>query len=523
MNSFGNLKIGARLAWGFGLVLVLLGVIAGLAVQRIHALDLAIDSVVNDRYAKVTLVQDVQEQLNAQAAMLRDAVLGAKDAELLKTTLAQIQKATDSNTASMDKLKTLITNAEAETLFKSVGDTRARYGQARAEVLKLVADGKADEAGAFLLKSVRGPQVEYSAAIGKLADFQSQLMDADSKQADAAGRAAIVLTLALAGVALVLGAGIAFVTARSITRPLQQAVQITQQVADGDLSVRFDINSRDETGQLLQALHQMVDSLAGIVGQVRQSSESIATGAAQIATGNADLSQRTEEQASNLQQTAASMEQLTGTVRNNADTARQANQMADSAALAATQGGSVVNQVVTTMQDIATSSKKISDIIGVIDGIAFQTNILALNAAVEAARAGEQGRGFAVVASEVRSLAQRSATAAKEIKTLINESVEKVDAGAHSAAEAGKSMDEIVTRVKRVNDLIAEISHATGEQSTGIGQVGEAVQQLDQVTQQNAALVEESAAAADSLRQQAARMVEVVGVFKIGHSQAAAH
>ena len=262
-------------------------------------------------------------------------------------------------------------------------------------------------------------------------------------------------------------------------------------------------------------MRTMRDSLAGVVGQVRLSSDSIATGSAQIASGNADLSQRTEEQASNLQQTAASMEQLTGTVKNNAETARQADELAAGASVVAAQGGELVGRVVATMQDIAMSSKKIADIIGVIDGIAFQTNILALNAAVEAARAGEQGRGFAVVASEVRSLAQRAAGAAKEIKILIGDSVERVEVGAKQVSEAGASMGEIVTQVKRVSQLIGEISNATCEQSGGISQVGDAIGQLDQVTQQNSALVEESAAAAESLKQQAARLAEVVGAFKL--------
>jgi methyl-accepting chemotaxis protein len=262
-------------------------------------------------------------------------------------------------------------------------------------------------------------------------------------------------------------------------------------------------------------MHEMQQSLRRVVSQVRASSDSIATGSSQIATGNADLSQRTEEQASNLQQTAASMEQLTATVQTNADTARQATQLAGSAAAAAGQGGAVVAQVVQTMDGITASSRKIADIIGVIDGIAFQTNILALNAAVEAARAGEQGRGFAVVATEVRTLAQRSAAAAKEIKTLIGDSVEKVEAGSQQVHQAGRVMEDLVAQVGRVNDLIGEMCSATTEQTQGIGQIGHAVSQLDQVTQQNAALVEESAAAAESLNQQAARLVAAVSVFRL--------
>ena len=306
---------------------------------------------------------------------------------------------------------------------------------------------------------------------------------------------------------------------RSITRPISEAVRIAQTVAQGDLTSRIEVHSKDETGQLLSALKAMNESLVKVVTTVRQGSDSIATGTGQIATGNADLSQRTEEQASNLQQTAASMEQLTATVKNNAETARQATELAGSASTVAAQGGVVVGQVVNTMEAITASSKKIADIISVIDGIAFQTNILALNAAVEAARAGEQGRGFAVVASEVRSLAQRSAAAAREIKELITDSVDKVQTGSQQVGEAGRTMSDIVSQVKRVNDLIGEISTATGEQTQGISQVGDAVTQLDQVTQQNAALVEQSAAAAESLNQQAARLVEAVSVFKLSQGE----
>ena len=301
------------------------------------------------------------------------------------------------------------------------------------------------------------------------------------------------------------------------SRPaIGEAVAVAEKVAAGDLGARINVSSTDEPGRVLTALKAMNTSLVGIVSTVRNSSDSIATGSAQIASGNADLSQRTEEQASALEETAASMEQLGSTVKQNADNARQANQLAMSASSVAVKGGEVVSQVVETMKGINDSSKKIADIISVIDGIAFQTNILALNAAVEAARAGEQGRGFAVVASEVRSLAQRSAEAAKEIKSLITASVERVEQGTMLVDQAGVTMDEVVTSIKRVTDIMGEISSASVEQSQGVSQVGEAVSQMDQVTQQNAALVEQSAAAADSLRQQAQQLVAAVAVFKLG-------
>ena len=325
------------------------------------------------------------------------------------------------------------------------------------------------------------------------------------------------LAVMLGGLVLLmaLGAALMWAIARSTTAAIGEAVKVAQTVAAGDLTSRIDVRGRDETAQLLQALKTMNDGLAQVVSEVRQGSDHIATGSSQIATGNADLSQRTEEQASNLQQTAASMEQLTSTVQHNAETARQASAIVRGATDAAREGGETVGQVVTTMEAISQSSRRIHDIIGVIDGIAFQTNILALNAAVEAARAGEQGRGFAVVAAEVRNLAQRSAEAAKQIKQLIGESVDRVEAGTALVADAGASVGRIVDQVARANQLIEAIASASAEQASGIAQVGNAVAQLDQVTQQNAALVEESAAAADSLQTQAQRLATLVGRFRL--------
>ncbi len=342
-------------------------------------------------------------------------------------------------------------------------------------------------------------------------------MEAQLAGTSTARNAAIVALLLLGALGIVVGLALV----RSIVEPLQRARRTAEAVAAGDLSGHIESGGQDEVGHLMRSMAKMVESLRTIVQAVRQGSDSIATGSAQIATGNADLSHRTEQQASSLQQTAASMKQISGTVETTAETAGQATQLASSASAAAVKGGAMVSEVVATMQDISASSKKIVDIIGVIDGIAFQTNILALNAAVEAARAGEQGRGFAVVASEVRTLAGRSAEAAKEIKSLIGSSVEKVDAGARQVHDAGASMEEIVTEVRRVSEAIGEISNATREQSTGIGQVGGAMTQLDQATQQNAALVEESAAAAESLKQQAAKLAEVVSVFKLAGRDAA--
>jgi len=333
---------------------------------------------------------------------------------------------------------------------------------------------------------------------------------------------ALLSSLVLMLVALAGGIAAGCFVSRSITRPVGDAVRLARAVAEGDLGSRIEPRGDDEVRELLSALATMNANLVSLVATVRSSSDSIATGSGQIAAGNTDLSQRTEEQASSLQQTASAMEELTGTVRNSTDTAQQASQLAQGASQAAGRGGEVVQQVVATMQGITDSSRRIGEIIGTIDGIAFQTNILALNAAVEAARAGEQGRGFAVVASEVRNLAQRSAVAAREIKTLIGASVEQVESGARLVDEAGNAMSDIVAQVRRVSDLIAEISAAANEQNGGLGQINDAVSQLDKMTQQNSALVEESAAAAKSLAQQAEGLVHAVSMFKLEAGAAAA-
>ncbi|HET9642251.1 MAG TPA: methyl-accepting chemotaxis protein [Burkholderiaceae bacterium] len=349
---------------------------------------------------------------------------------------------------------------------------------------------------------------ELSEFLGKRSQAQTLAMESDVDQMNLLLGAAVCTSLLIAAATIM-------VLRRGITKPLAQAIAIARRVAAGDLSSNIVVHSRNELGDLMSALMAMNESLTKVVSSVRHSSDSIATGSGEIATGSADLSNRTERQASSLQQTAASMEQLAATVKQNADAAHQAEQLSKSASEVASEGGQTVHKVVATMEQISTSSKRINDIIGVIDGIAFQTNILALNAAVEAARAGEQGRGFAVVAGEVRNLAQRSAQAAKEIKTLISDSVEKVEIGSQQVGDAGRTMSDIVQQVRRVHTLISEISAATHEQTTGISQVSGAMNELDEVTQQNAALVEQSTAAAESLRQQAERLVDAVAIFKV--------
>ena len=373
------------------------------------------------------------------------------------------------------------------------------------------------------LDGTYGPQfAAYLGAIDKFVDVQRRQRD-EAVETERTMQARLVwVSVAAAAAVVALGMLLAVLLVRSITHPLGRAVALAERIAQGDLTADAHDERKDELGRLLRSLSAMAARLRGVVGEVRTGVESVSTASSEIASGNQDLSARTEQTAANLEETAASMEQLTATVTQSADTARQANQLVSNAAQAAEQGGQVMTQVVSSMEHITDSSRKIADIIGVIDGIAFQTNILALNAAVEAARAGEQGRGFAVVAGEVRSLAQRSAEAAKEIKGLISASVQSVESGSQQVAQAGRSMDEIVGGVRRVSDLIAEITASSTEQRDGIAQVNQAVANLDQMTQQNAALVEQSAAAASSMRDQAGRLAEVVSVFNVGAGAAVA-
>jgi len=405
---------------------------------------------------------------------------------------------------------------EEDRLLKVVSDGAKAYLNDMAKLTEL--RGK-DAGVADLDKAVAGADKQIGDALSGLFALTSEDTKKASQEMTARTNEARSLVLSAAVVLLVLGVVFALFITRSITRPLNEAVGVAQKVAVGDLSASIEVKTSDETGMLLQALRNMNENLRKIVGEVRIGTDAIGTASRQIASGNADLSQRTEEQASSLEETASAMEELTSTVKQNAENAKQANQLAAGASSIAVKGGEVVGQVVNTMSSINESSKKIVDIIAVIDGIAFQTNILALNAAVEAARAGEQGRGFAVVATEVRTLAQRSAAAAKEIKQLISDSVHKVEDGTRLVDEAGKTMDEIVASVKRVTDIMAEITAASQEQSSGIEQVSQAVTQMDEVTQQNAALVEEAAAAAESMQEQAQNLVRAVAVFKLAQGE----
>jgi methyl-accepting chemotaxis protein len=514
MNAFNNLRIGVRLGIGFALLIATALAMAVYARIALGSVNDELHLLTDDRIVKIEQLTTVKDNVNIIARSVRTIAL-TTDETVKDGEVKRIEEARAENGKLFDVLEDTIKSDKGVALLKDTADARGPYNQGVTEVTALARANKAAEATAMLLGSVRQAQFEYMKTLDQLIDFQKELMKGSSQDVDDAVTRAGTTMLAVAVVAGLLGAVMAWVITRSITIPIRRAVEVAETVAQGDLRTRIDVTSKDETGQLLGALRRMNESLVSTVSKVRGNADSVATASSQIAQGNTDLSQRTEEQASNLQQTAASMEQLTATVKQNADTARQASQLAGSASTVAGQGGEVVGRVVSTMEDISASSKKISDIIGVIDGIAFQTNILALNAAVEAARAGEQGRGFAVVAGEVRTLAQRSAEAAKEIKGLIGASVEKVAAGSALVGDAGRTMDEIVSQVKRVSDLLGEISAASTEQTQGIGQIGDAVAQLDQVTQQNAALVEESAAAAESLKVQAAQLSQAVAFFQV--------
>lgn len=449
-------------------------------------------------------------------------VMGAMSTEdgLSRYAQEKTKEGIQAATALQEQLERSLTDSQGRQQLEKIAQARSKVLGIIGSINKLRADSDLDGARALLDSQMLPSVALFNQAQTDLVTLQERMRDL-AQQAGVETRATAMLwgSVALAGVVLV-GLLLSILVVRQITLPLARAVAVADTIASGDLTVDVQDDRKDELGNLLRSLGAMAQRLRDVVSEVRNGVDSVSSAASQIATGNHDLSGRTEQTAANLQETAASIEELTATVSQSADTARQANQLASTAVQAAERGGNVVQQVVSSMQQITSSSHKIADIIGVIDGIAFQTNILALNAAVEAARAGEQGRGFAVVAAEVRSLAQRSAEAAKEIKALISTSVSNVDAGSSQVAQAGESMHEIVASVRRVTDLIGEISAATHEQQDGFAQVNQAVSNLDQMTQQNAALVEESSAAATSMNEQAQRLAQVVSVFKVGQMAA---
>ncbi len=509
-----HLRTGPRLALGFGVVVALMVFVAVIAWAGLERLRAGNDQL-TERNRRAHLADEWQALTQVNVARAMGIALSGGMAEVDAYFAPEMKAVSEAISVIQKDLAASITSERGKGILAQVATQRETYLGLRKQVLAMFKAG--DVAGARqLLNEKMSPAAKaYVESIGQLAKHQRTQLEAETavlaKKTTQIEILMFVLVAAAAAAALLFGRQVA----RSITLPLATTVQATGRIAQGDLSVPVQTDGRDEMAEMQQSLATMQASLRELVGELRHGSESIGTASAQIASGSQDLSSRTEQTAGRLQQAASSLEQLTGTVGQTAEAARSANDLAHSASEAASRGGEVVSQVVSTMQAIHGSSQKIADIIGTIDGIAFQTNILALNAAVEAARAGEQGRGFAVVAGEVRSLAQRSAEAAREIKRLIGDSVEKVDTGTQLVAQAGSAMSDIVSRVQRVSDIIADISHASGEQSGGIGQVNGAVTELDSMTQQNAALVEQSAAAAESLREQAGRLSSAVGRFHL--------
>jgi methyl-accepting chemotaxis protein len=512
--NLSNLRIGSRLALAFSVVITLLLVILGVAISVLNGLSGVMDSVVDDRYAQIALSNEIKS-VGDRGAITIGRILLATNPEQLKKDMDEYAVIRTANTANLANFEKLLHSPESKAIFAEQTLARKDYGVVVRKVFDLMAANKRDDAMAVYQDEMAAPQSRYYALIDKMVDLQAKSMVSDVSSAKANSRLAKMQMIAASALAVLLGIGTAVYITRSITRPVHRAIALAESVASGNLTYKVHVEGKDEVGRLISALQRMVDSLHRIVSEVRTGADTIATAAHEVSQGNTDLSARTEQQASALQQTASAMEQLTSAVKLSADSASEANKSAVSASTVAKQGGEVVGQVIDTMNSIATSSKRIVEIIGVIDGIAFQTNILALNAAVEAARAGEQGRGFAVVATEVRSLAQRSAVAAKEIKTLIAASVEQVDAGSRMVEQAGVTMHQVVTSIKHVSDVVAEISASSREQSMGIEQVNTAILQMDDSTQKNAAMVEEGSASASALQDQARQLTDVVRAFAL--------
>ncbi|WP_223469087.1 methyl-accepting chemotaxis protein [Massilia soli] len=518
--NLSSMKVGTRLALGFALVLFFLVAVTIVGIFRMAEIQDRLDRVVSVNNVVSRLVIDMRNNVADRISSLKVLTLMTDPADM-EPEMNQIKARADKYAEAQKKLSDVFAregSADEKALLAQIKENEALTQAAIAKASALWLGNDAETATRVLIKEIRPPQKKWMDGLDKLATLEEKMSAQAQHEAQSGFEAARNMMIILGLVAGVLGVMAAWFITRGLLKQLggepDYTAKIASSIAAGDLSIRIDTEHAAQ-GSLLMEVREMRNSLKGIVGQVRGGTETIGTASREIAAGNIDLSSRTEMQASALEKTASAMEELTSTVKQNADNAREANALAATASDVARKGGDVVAQVVDTMGSINTSANKIVDIIGVIDGIAFQTNILALNAAVEAARAGEQGRGFAVVASEVRNLAQRSAAAAKEIKTLIGDSVEKVERGSKLVGQAGVTMDEVVASVKRVTDIMSEIANASQEQSAGIEQVNLSIIEMDSMTQQNAALVEEAAAAAQSLQDQAGELARVVSIFKL--------
>ena len=518
MKWFYDLKIANKLNAAFLVVLAFIIALGGFSIAQLAGVNKAASDVSSNWLPSINALSRISLALaRSRSFDMQQLLTDDKKEELVSRERADKQMAILAK--EMAQYGTLVSEPREKELYPEMQRNIAAYQEAHVRIVKLFEEGQKQAGHALLNTSSTPVYRKLQDQINELTEVNNKGAIASEQQASQVYQRAQMAIIGLVGSCIALAMLLSWWIARLVSRPLIQAVSIARQVAEGDLTARIPDNTgRDETAQLMAALKQMNDNLLNIVQEVRTGTDTISTASAEIATGNMDLSSRTEQQAGALEETASAMEELTSTVRQNSDNARQANQLAVSASEVAQAGGQVVGKVVHTMDAINESSRKIADIISVIDGIAFQTNILALNAAVEAARAGEQGRGFAVVASEVRSLAQRSASAAHEIKALIDDSVAKVDTGTKLVGEAGQTMNEVVASVKRVSDIVAEITAAGAEQSQGIEQINNAVVQMDENTQQNAALVEQAAAAAKALQEQATRLSQTVGVFRLDAS-----
>ncbi|MEO8296804.1 MAG: methyl-accepting chemotaxis protein [Burkholderiales bacterium] len=517
LSMFRSVTIRARMIGNIGLVLTLLALLGATGTLGMLRIQDASQTFVQKSSTKIQKFGEIRDVAKSLRANEDAVILGVERAEMLDVPVDQWNAIVKGSTEQVKDLKALPAVPAEQALMVIIESGLSAYTGKLKTLMSDAKEGKLLTSSEIRVASGQARQslAQAEQSIKKL----DTLVREQAKEAESAYASEVQRTIALFAAVGVLAAVIivplTLANLVSIVQPIRQARALALAIAEGDLTTEVHVTGRDEAADLLEALQRMQSSLGNIVGQVREASSSIAVASGEVASGSLDLSQRTEQTAGNLQQTASSMEQLTGTARHSAEAAGQANHLASSASAVAKRGGQVVSQVVHTMSEINNSSKKIADIIGVIDGIAFQTNILALNAAVEAARAGEQGRGFAVVATEVRNLAQRSANAAKEIKGLIGVSVDKVESGSRMVADAGATMDEIVGSVQRVSDIIGEIADVSSQQSSGISQLNGSVGQLDQMTQQNAALVEQSSAAAESLKEQANRLAQVVSVFKL--------